>query len=273
VKKEDEIVYDEVKTRDKPAEQTGDTNVTLSYKNELSELKENQTSLLADKNNLTKLNHKLSSDNQNLTREHNNLTDQFKTLTQTYAVLESNVTNLTSQNQKLETQNQHLGTQKQEVETQKQQLETQKQQLETQNQQLETQNQQLTGEKKNLTSRIQDMETQWNEQNNSRALWSVNLYCPITNGERKCKPCLKGWRSPKPPNCYAVNNPQPDHQRTWDSAQEDCKEKNSDLAVIANEEEKTSVDEEVWYDGELWIGLRAENEKWKWLNGSELTDK
>ncbi|XP_027143132.1 C-type lectin domain family 10 member A [Larimichthys crocea] len=287
IRKEDEIVYDEVKTQDKTAEQTGETNagrqphkeansgwlpcclgilciilvsvlialgviLTLKHKTELKQLKKKQTSLLADKNNLTELNHKLSSANQNLTREHNNLT-------RACAVLESNLTDLKSQNQEVETQNQ--------------QLKGQITNLTSQTQEVGTQNQQLEEEKNNLTARIQELQKLWN-QNISQAQMSVNLYCPIRNGQRKCKPCLDQWTA-KPPNCYAVNNAEPPNRKTWESAKEDCKEKNSDLAVIANEQEKTSVGEALW-DGitynKFWIGLRAENGKWKWLDGSELTN-
>ncbi|TKS82624.1 C-type lectin domain family 10 member A MMGL [Collichthys lucidus] len=283
VRKEDEIVYDEVKTREKTAEQTGETNgiqphkeansvwlacclgilciilvsalvalgviLTLNHKNELNQLKENQGSLLADKEN------------------------QFNNLTRAYAVLESNVTDLTSQITNLKSHNKEVETQNQQLEGQNTNLTSLNQQVEKQNQEVETQNQQLKEEKKNLTARIQELQKLWN-QNISQAHKTVDLYCPITNGVRKCKSCLDGWTS-MPPNCYAVNDAPPNNQRTWDSAREDCKGKNSDLAVIANDQEKTSLVQGLW-DGvsnnEFWIGLKAENGKWKWLDGSELTD-
>ncbi|XP_027143133.1 C-type lectin domain family 10 member A [Larimichthys crocea] len=189
---------------------TGLETQNQQLEEELNQLKENQTSLLTDKDNLNRA----------------------------YAVLESNVTDLKSQNQEVETQNQ-----------------------------------QLKEEKKNLTARIQELQKLWN-QNISQAQMSVNLYCPIRKGQRKCNPCLPGW-IPKPPNCYAVNNAEKADQKTWESAQESCKGKDSDLPVIANEQEKTSVGELLWNGityNEFWIGLKAENGKWKWLDGSELTD-
>ncbi|TKS82625.1 C-type lectin domain family 17, member A [Collichthys lucidus] len=138
---------------------------------------------------------------------------------------------------------------------------------------LETQNQKLKEEKNKLTARIQELEKPWN-QNIRQAQKSVDLYCPITNGERKCNPCMDQWTA-KPPNCYAVNDGVAPNLRTWDSAQERCKEINSNLVVIANDQEKTSVDEAIWpelQDKTFWIGLRAENATWKWLDGSELTN-
>ncbi len=56
--------------------------------------------------------------------------------------------------------------------------------------------------------------------------------------ERECQSCQAGWKASQS-SCYAYNNP-PDRKdwRTWEEAQEDCRGKNSDLAVIVNELEK-----------------------------------
>uniref|UniRef100_A0A8C4DX59 C-type lectin domain-containing protein n=1 Tax=Dicentrarchus labrax TaxID=13489 RepID=A0A8C4DX59_DICLA len=246
-KKEEDIVYDEVKVRSETTQQTGDTDVTtLNHEGELNQLKENQTSLLADNHNLTNLNRNLSSENENLRRDHNNLT-------KSYTALESKITNLTAENQNLKTQNQNLTTQ---------------------NQNLKTQNQELKTQKKNLEEKIQDMETKQNELNVSRAQWSINAYCPLKSGgsERQCVPCQNGWNNFQS-GCYAFNNPEPAGQKPWDEAREDCKGKSSDLVVITDEQEKSYISN--WYSrsGHFWIGLRVEDGKWKWVDGSDLTEE
>lgn len=43
---------------------------------------------------------------------------------------------------------------------------------------LTTENQRLESERRNLTEQIKNVETRWNEQNVSRAQWSINAYCP-----------------------------------------------------------------------------------------------
>lgn len=91
------------------------------------------------------------------------LRENQKTRSQENAALESKITDLTAKNQQLETQNQ---------------------QLETRNQQLETEKQQQSYE---MAAKIQDMQTQWNELNVSRAQWSVDAYCP-KNGTSMSRP-------------------------------------------------------------------------------------
>ncbi|XP_051263149.1 asialoglycoprotein receptor 1 isoform X4 [Dicentrarchus labrax] len=295
-KKEEDIVYDEVKVRSETTQQTGDTDAstgilpdkkannrrrryqqlacclgvlcvilllgviavcvyltTLNHEGELNQLKENQTSLLADNYNLTNLNRNLSSENENLRRDHNNLT-------KSYTALESKITNLTAENQNLKTKNQNLTTQNQN--------------LTTQNQNLTTQNQELKTQKKNLTELIQDMETKQNELNVSRAQWSINAYCPVRNGgsERQCKRCQNGWENFQS-GCYVFHNAEPAGQKPWDEAREDCKGKSSDLVVITDEQEKNYISN--WYtkSGHFWIGLRVEDGKWKWVDGSDLTEE
>ncbi|XP_037640154.1 C-type lectin domain family 12 member B-like [Sebastes umbrosus] len=217
-----------------------ENNAKLTAENQqLNQLKENQTALLEANRNLTNNNNKLSSDNENLRRDHKNLTVQFDNLTKGYTVLESKTTSLTAENQKLNTRNQELETQK-----------------------------------NNLTEQIRDMETNWNELNVSRAQWSIDAYCPKTNNGRQCEPCQEGWEYNKP-SCYAINNAPPPERRTWEEAREDCRGKNADLAVIHDQKEKKIIDGysrgSSGTDG-YWIGLRVENRKWKWVDGSDLTE-
>ncbi|XP_053183638.1 C-type lectin lectoxin-Phi1-like [Scomber japonicus] len=104
----------------------------------------------------------------------------------------------------------------------------------------------------------------------------IDAYCPkIENTGRYCKPCQIGWLSYLS-SCYAVSNPDPRHQKTWEEAQENCRAKNSDLAVIVNEDENKFISDNSWITpgtNGYWIGLRAEDRKWKWIDGSDLTKK
>ncbi|KAK1895077.1 CMRF35-like molecule 5 [Dissostichus eleginoides] len=70
---------------------------------------------------------------------------------------------------------------------------------------LKTGNQELETKTNNLTQQIQDMTTNWNELNVSRAQWSIDSYC-LGNTDKKCQPCQFGWFLSQP-SCYAINNP------------------------------------------------------------------
>ncbi|KAM7382869.1 hypothetical protein PAMP_002567 [Pampus punctatissimus] len=147
--------------------------------------------------------------------------------------------------------------------------------LKTRNQELETRNQELETQRNNLTEQIQNTEIKWNEQNVTRAQWSVDAYCPIKNNIRQCKPCQDGWLLNQS-SCYAINNPKNDSWRTWEEAREDCRGKISDLAVIDNEDAKKFISDKSWKSSGTegyWIGLRVEDGRWKWINGSDLTDQ
>ncbi|KAM9353709.1 C-type lectin domain family 4 member G-like [Symphorus nematophorus] len=118
------------------------------------------------------------------------------------------------------------------------------------------------------------METKRNELNISRAQWSIDAYCPKENGNRQCEPCQKGWLLSQS-SCYAINDAESDHQKTWDEARENCKGRISDLAVIDNQDDKTFISDNSWRSSGTkgyWIGLRAEDGKWKWVDGTNLTE-
>ncbi|XP_074509053.1 CD209 antigen-like protein C [Sebastes fasciatus] len=132
-------------------------------------------------------------------------------------------------------------------------------------QNLTTQNQELETQKNNLTEQIRDMETNWN--------WSIEAYCPKTNNGRQCQPCQDGWAYTKP-SCYRINNPPPPEQRTWEEAREDCSGNNADFAVIHDQNEKDVINDYSYGSSGTngyWIGLRVEDGKWKWIDGSNLT--
>ncbi|KAI3361466.1 hypothetical protein L3Q82_012953, partial [Scortum barcoo] len=174
------------------------------------------------------------------------------------SVISENNTKLTEENQQLKTLMQHLNNQTDTT-------------LTAENQNLKTQIQELVTERDTLTQQITDMETERNELNVSRAQWSIDAYCPKDNNVRQCKPCQKGWNIFQS-SCFAFNNPNYPDQKTWEEARENCRGKSSDLAVIVNEAEKNFlVTDGSWTVGKFWIGLRAEGGKWKWLDGSDLT--
>ncbi|XP_069034488.1 CD209 antigen-like protein A [Embiotoca jacksoni] len=230
----EETVYDEVKVKKNSTEQSPDTNVaTLSHEN-------SQTTLLEMNRNLTNL-------INNLREDYTNLKVQFDNLTRAFAVLESNVINLTAE----------------------------KMNLTMQNQKLETQNQELEMETRNLINQINDMEAKGNELNISRAQWSIDAYCPRKDGGRRCKSCQPGWNLFQP-SCYVVlDYKNSTDRKTWEEAQELCKIRSSDLVVVDNAEEKTYVSVNSFNRPEnegYWIGLKAEDGKWKWVDGSDLAN-
>ncbi|XP_032364213.1 natural killer cells antigen CD94 isoform X2 [Etheostoma spectabile] len=142
-------------------------------------------------------------------------------------------------------------------------------------QHLTTRNQQLETQRNNLTKQIQDLETNWNKLNVNRALWSIDAYCPKDKDKgRECTACQNGWFL-YVSNCYVYNNAAPPNQKTWEEARQDCRGKGSDLVVVQSQEEKDALNEySVGSSGTAgyWFGLRAEGGRWKWIDGSDLTE-
>ncbi|XP_034004011.1 snaclec 27-like [Trematomus bernacchii] len=135
---------------------------------------------------------------------------------------------------------------------------------------LTSRNQELETRENNLKQQIQDMTTTWKELNISGAQWSIDSYC-LGNTDDKCQPCQKGWGLTGL-SCYETNDPPSSNPKTWEEAREDCKGKNSDLAVAHNPAEKAAIYRySLGFNG-FWIGLRVEDGKWKWVDGSDLTD-
>nr|XP_033957991.1 CD209 antigen-like protein E isoform X2 [Pseudochaenichthys georgianus] len=131
--------------------------------------------------------------------------------------------------------------------------------------------QELETEKKNLKQQIQNLTTKWNELSISRAQWSIDSYC-LGNTDKKCKACQDGWLLTQP-SCYAYNDAESHNKKTWEEAQEDCRGKNSDLAVARDSEEKEAIKTNRIGNEAFWIGLRVVNKKWKWVDGSDLTER
>ncbi|KAL3064929.1 hypothetical protein OYC64_001042 [Pagothenia borchgrevinki] len=114
------------------------------------------------------------------------------------------------------------------------------------------------------------METTSNELNVSRAQWSIDSYC-LGNTDEKCQACQFVWGLSQP-SCYAINNLPFPGWKTWEEAREDCKGKNSDLAVAHNPAEKEAIYMYSFGFNGFWIGLRVEDGKWEWVDGSDLID-
>ncbi|XP_035991314.1 C-type lectin domain family 4 member G-like isoform X2 [Fundulus heteroclitus] len=264
--KEEEVVYDEVKISNQTAQQTPDTNVSsrlLSDKEAEGKCRWYQKLacgfgilcvilvlaiigvcvhiLFSHKSDEQELK-QLKANQMLLLEENHNLTDLNKKV--------SSDLNITIQN-----------------------LTQEKENLTRELDEVKNKTQQLQEEKKILTEQIETMEKTWNEQNVSRAQWSVDEYCPKEN-KRKCSSCQKGWLLSQS-SCYAVNNAEPPNQKTWEEAREDCRGKISDLTVVGDEEEKF-VKDNSWVNNNIkgyWIGLRAEGGKWRWIDGSDLTNQ
>ncbi|XP_028282356.1 CD209 antigen-like isoform X2 [Parambassis ranga] len=260
------------------------TNLTAGNQN--LQLKNQQLEALND--NLTDINTNLTTENENLKRDNRNLT-------QAYIVLGNKVTNLTAGNQNLQLKNQQLEALNDNLTDINTNLTTENENLKRDNrnltqayivldnkvtnltagnQNLQIQNQQLETDKKNLTAQLQNMEKAEMALNISRAQWTYDQYCRINTGGM-CQGCQNGWL-PSGSNCYAVNNPPPVNQTSWEAAREDCRGKISDLVVVVNGNEKDYVREKSWHiDGVnpgYWLGLRVKDGKWKWVDGSNLTD-
>ncbi|XP_062279182.1 C-type lectin lectoxin-Phi1-like [Scomber scombrus] len=166
------------------------------------------------------------------------------------SVISENNNKLTAENQKLENLSKDSAVSEMKIK-----------ELTAENQELKT---------LNLTEQIRNIEN-----NVTVAQQIIDAYCPIKDGNRQCKPCLNGWLYHHS-SCYTVHNPDTTDQKTWEEAREDCRGKKSDLAVIVNVDEKTFISVNSWNTAGLagyWIGLRAEAEKWKWIDGSDLAEK
>ncbi|XP_043972002.1 CD209 antigen-like protein B [Gambusia affinis] len=175
---------------------------------------------------------------QNLTDLNNNLSSVNANLTSVSMVLQNNITTLTAENHNLTSLNEELKEQS-----------------------------------KNLTEIIKNNEENRNELNVSRAQWSIDEYCPKTNNGRSCTSCQNGWNY-NLSSCYAYVDPP--NQKTWEGALEECRSKKSDLTVVYDQAEKDYVNT-ISHDSSgingYWIGLKAVEGKWKWTDGSDLTNQ
>ncbi|CAK6974992.1 C-type lectin domain family 4 member G-like, partial [Scomber scombrus] len=295
--KEEETVYDEVKVPQRKPEKAADTNGLLAEQKATNKCCNYQVMacclgifcviLLSGTIVITSV---ISVNNNKLTAEN----QQLENLTKEYNVSEMKIKKLTAENQQLNTTNQQLGTNLTDLNntlsSENERLRRAKdnqtviignltkkynvseikiKKLTAENQQLNTTNQQLNTQNDNLKEQIRNINN-----NVTVAQQIIDAYCPIKDGNRQCKPCPDGWLHNRS-SCYAINDPDTAGQTTWEEAQENCRGKNSDLAVIVNVDEKKFISDNSWKssgDKGYWIGLRAEAGKWKWIDGSDLAE-
>ncbi|XP_014856658.1 PREDICTED: asialoglycoprotein receptor 1-like isoform X2 [Poecilia mexicana] len=246
----------------------------VSTASELNQLKSSQQVLLEENQNLTNLNNKPSSDNKNLMIQFDNLTTASITLENKITMLTVENYNLTTASVALKNNITILTAENYNLTAASTALEKRITTLTTENRNLTLLNEKLMEERKNLSELIKTMEETWNEFNVSRAQWSIDQYCPKNNA-RSCTSCQRGWNY-QLSSCYAYNDAPPSRRTNWDGAREDCKKMNSDLTVVSNNAEKDYVKTQSPVIGDItgyWIGLRAVGGKWKWLDGSDLTNQ
>ncbi|XP_014882693.1 uncharacterized protein LOC106943909 isoform X2 [Poecilia latipinna] len=246
----------------------------VSTASELNQLKSSQQVLLEENQNLTNLNNKLSSDYKNLMIQFDNLTTASITLENKITMLTVENYNLTTASMALKNNITILTVENFNLTAASTALEKRITTLTTENRNLTSLNEKLMEERKNLTELIKNMEETWNELNVSRAQWSIDQYCP-NKSVRSCTSCQRGWNY-QLSSCYAYNDAAADDRTNWDGAREDCKKKNSDLTVVSDNAEKIYVQTQSPVTGNIkgfWIGLRAVGGKWKWLDGSDLTNQ
>nr|XP_061813053.1 C-type lectin domain family 9 member A-like [Nerophis lumbriciformis]XP_061813059.1 C-type lectin domain family 9 member A-like [Nerophis lumbriciformis] len=141
-------------------------------------------------------------------------------------------------------------------------------------QQLRAKIAQLETDKKNLTRQVKATMADWDKFNVSRAQWAVDAYCPGENDARQCNACQHGWIHFES-SCYLINNAQRRNRKTWEDARQSCKDQNSNLAVIENQEHMVFISDKSWGSSGTygyWVGLRMEVGGWKWVNGREATE-
>ncbi|XP_028436914.1 CD209 antigen-like protein C [Perca flavescens] len=131
---------------------------------------------------------------------------------------------------------------------------------------LRAENQQLTSQNQQLKARNQELETQ------IRNMTTVDDYCPKENNERQCKACQEDWLLNES-NCYEIHDADPSNQKTWEEARANCSGYNADFVIVHSQKEKDMINGYSWGkqdESGYWIGLRVENGRWKWIDGSDL---
>ncbi|XP_070768412.1 asialoglycoprotein receptor 1 [Enoplosus armatus] len=260
--KVEETVYDEVKVRGETTEQTADTNVSAGS--------------LPDKQ-------------ANCSRRYQQLTFCLGTLCVIlllviitvcvyFASHESEQDQLKESQANLLVVNRNLTNLNENLRNDVNSLTVQNDNLTQNNTALKSEISDLTAQNQQLEEQIRNSETKWNQFNVTRAQWSIDAYCPKDENkgnERQCKACQNGWIHNQT-SCYVIHDPKPlKYQKTWKEAREDCRKTSSDLVLITNLKQKAFISEHSWCSSGTkgyWIGLIAEDGKWKWLDGSDLSE-
>lgn len=116
---------------------------------ELIQWRTNQTKLLENSQNQTRLHNALLSDYENLRKDHTDLNKLWRNLNASFMDLQNKIQNISAENQ-----------------------------------QLEIKNEELKKENVNLKLEKDDMEAECEKLNVSRAQWSVDNYCPKPKGKQ-----------------------------------------------------------------------------------------
>uniref|UniRef100_A0A8C9XVK0 C-type lectin domain-containing protein n=1 Tax=Sander lucioperca TaxID=283035 RepID=A0A8C9XVK0_SANLU len=92
----------------------------------------------------------------------------------------------------------------------------------------------------------------------------------LTSQNQQHKACQEDWLLNES-NCYEIHDADPSNQKTWEEARANCSGYNADFVIVHSQEEK--VMRSLWGkqdESGYWIGLRVENGRWKWIDGSDL---
>ncbi|XP_075996783.1 uncharacterized protein LOC142990796 isoform X1 [Genypterus blacodes] len=228
--------------------------------------------------NLTGSINNLNSANENLTNQMDSLRSdglnqkvQIDDLTRGYAVLEKNNTDLTRGYAVLEKNNTDLTRGYSVLEKNNTDLTRGYAVLEKNNTDLSADNQMLKATNSNFTKQIEKLQEEKRELTFTVAQETIDDYCPKTNEVRQCVVCPDGWLH-NSKSCYGVIDA---FDRSWEEARQDCREKNSDLAVIESAAELAyMVSTFRWFSPSVtrgsWIGLEVSDGSWKWVDGTPV---
>ncbi|XP_075994416.1 uncharacterized protein LOC142988969 [Genypterus blacodes] len=132
-------------------------------------------------------------------------------------------------------------------------------------------NQMLKATNINFTKQIEKLQEEKRELTFTVAQETIDDYCPKTNRGRQCVVCPDGWLHNNK-SCYRVIDAL---DRSWEEGRQDCRRKNSDLAVIESAAELAyMVSTFRWFSPSVtrgsWIGLEVSDGSWKWVDGTPV---
>ncbi|XP_037642044.1 CD209 antigen-like protein B isoform X1 [Sebastes umbrosus] len=235
-----------------------------TMRDERDQLKTNSRNLTKEMNELHSQNNGLHSRYTELQGQNNGLQSRYTELQGQNNGLQSRYTELQNQNNGLQSRYTELQGQNNGLQSRYTELQSQNNGLQDRYTELQSQNNGLQSENKELQSQNSMLQSQYNATAESRDQLQkeVNRLTVNVTG----KTCFEGWK-PFGDKCYffSANGV----TKTWESSRKDCKERGADLAIITSHEELNFVSK---LYGVTWIGLsdRAQENKWKWVDGTDL---
>ncbi|XP_075994407.1 uncharacterized protein LOC142988966 isoform X2 [Genypterus blacodes] len=207
-----------------------------NVQSDLTELRNNQTALMRLNQNLTGSINNLNSANENLTNQMDSLRSD-------------------GLNQKVQIDDLTRGYAV----------------LEKKNNDLSADIQMLKATNSDFTKQIEKLQEEKRELTFTVAQETIDDYCPKTNRVRQCVVCPDGWLH-NSKSCYGVIDA---FDRSWEEARQDCRRKNSDLAVIESAAELAYMVRSFrWFGPSVtrgsWIGLEVSDGSWKWVDGTPV---